>query len=44
MFFFEDNNYVLQKGNPIGESLSSMFIPSYTGKSFIPNSKPVILI
>ena len=22
MFFFEDNNYVLQKGNPIGERLA----------------------
>jgi len=24
MFFFEDNNYVLQKGNPIGERLAKV--------------------
>ncbi len=24
MFFFEDNNYVLQKGNPIGERLAAV--------------------
>ena len=24
MFFFEDNNYVLQQGNPIGERLAAL--------------------